>query len=169
MNPTPLHPHDDGAADRLLLQAGARLLAAFVTTLAPVGGACAALAAAALLLAPALPALSAIAALPLAAVLALLPLERVLALRLRLDAGLLADLTLLRRDAPLATTLATLDGVLQRLRLRTPAARQRPLDERLRGATRLMFWHGLTVLLQAGLLVLAAWPLLLPSLPGGPR
>ena len=135
--------------DRALAAAGARLLAASATTAGALGLGCAALAALALLLhAPAAPAL-------LLAVLALAPVERVLALRLRFDAGLLADLA--RAPALQTGDLATLDQTLHVLRLRQAPPAIRPLADRVRGAQRLLAWHaGCATLQFAGLLTAAA-------------
>lgn len=119
-----------------LLQAGARSLGAL-------GLGCAALAAAALLLTPASGAVQAAAL----AVLALLPLERLLALRLLFDAGLFTDLAHPALPAP--SSLQALDQALHTLGLRAPAATVRPLDERVRGARRLLAWHAGSVALQA--------------------
>lgn len=87
-------------------------------------------------------------------VLALLPFERLLALRLRLDAGLFADL------AAGCTRLATLDAALATLQLRPAAARTRSLTQRVAGARRLAWQHVALALLQAAALLaaLAAGP-----------
>lgn len=73
-----------------------------------------------------------------------LPAERYLALRLRLDAGLFADLARGTIDTP-----QDLDDSLAALGLRPPAAITRPLDERLAGALRLVAWHRRIVVFQA--------------------
>lgn len=156
-DPEPGPDHDEGPA-RMLCAATARLLQAAAATAGAVGLGCAGLAALAWLLAP-LPAAARPAAL---AALALLPLERILSLRLRLDAGLFTELA--RGTAPTRVALASLDRALQALRLRKPAAVQRPLHDRVKGAQRLLAWHLGTVVLQAAALL--ALLLMLPPTRG---
>ncbi len=136
------------AIDTTLAATTARLLGAAACSLGALGLLCLALAAAALLWhAPA----NGTARGLLWVVLAAAPLERVLVLRLRLDAGLFADLA----QPASADPLLALDGALQALRLRAPAAAPRALADRATGACRLLFWHGSCVALQFGSLVLA--------------
>lgn len=140
---------DPQAIDRALAGSTARLLSACARSAGALGLACAALAAAALLLrAPGG------SAGWLLAVLAAAPLERLLALRLHFDAGLFDDLG----RGPQAMTLPALDQALHTLRLRPATLALRPLADRARGAQRLVFWHLACVALQFGALLLATTP-----------
>lgn len=141
--------HETGARlDTALAATTARLLGAAAASLGALGLLCLGLAGASLLLQP--PAIGAARGL-LWAVLALAPLERLLVLRLRLDAGLFADLAHPAAGDP----LRALDHALHALRLRAPAAATRALADRASGACRLLFWHGSCVALQFIGLVLA--------------
>ncbi len=79
--------------------------------------------------------------------------ERVLALRLRLDAGLFADLAQGR-----IASLQALDDALQATGLRRAPGLPRALAPRLQGAQRLQRWHAGLVGLQCVLLAAAAAP-----------
>jgi hypothetical protein len=74
--------------------------------------------------------------------------ERYFALRLRLDAGLFADLA----DGRIAN-LAALDDGLAAIGVRRDAPR--PLDDRIAGSRRLWRWHLAVVVGQAALTLLA--------------
>jgi hypothetical protein len=87
---------------------------------------------------------------PAAWALALVPVERALALRLRFDAGLFAALAQ-HAGTP---TLAALDRALTALGLRAEQPATRALPERVRGALRLIVWHGVAVVVQCGALLL---------------
>lgn len=86
---------------------------------------------------------------PAAAAVLLLFVERYAALRVALDGRLFSDLA-----AGRCADLATLDGALQQV-LRVPAAKAgRPLDDRIRGAQRLL---RLQLLATGGLWLLVLW------------
>lgn len=123
--------------DQALSQATAALLSATARAFGVLGLGAAALALALAAAGLARPEAAAVAA-------ALVPLERVLALRLHFDAGLFEHLR----------SLAALDHALQALRLRPAGATTRPLADRVRGATRLMAWHGLAAAAQFAALIL---------------
>ncbi len=78
--------------------------------------------------------------------------ERYFALRLRLDAGLFADLA----DGRIAD-IAALDAGLAAIGVRAgaPTNPPRPLDARIAGGRRLWRWHLAVVLLQAAMTLLA--------------
>jgi hypothetical protein len=135
-------------ADRSLCAATSHLLDATARSAGALGCLCGLLAAVLLLQRTAVPIAAAL-------VLALVPMERVLALRLHFDAGLFKDLA--RGAASPLLALDALDGALQALRLRAPAAVSRSLLDRVDGARRLVFWHGAVAAAQlAGVLVALA-------------
>lgn len=131
--------------DRALSQATAALLSAMAGAAGALG-----LGAAALTIGLAAAGLARPEAAAVAAV--LVPLERTLALRLHFDARLFAGLSGgLPGGLP---SLAALDHALQALRLRAASAAPRPLADRVRGAMRLMAWHGFTAAAQFAALIL---------------
>ncbi len=134
--------------ERATCSAMARLLQADAV-LALWGLAGSALAAAMLLLPPAIGSAAAAAGWLVAALGAGLA-ERYLALRLRLDAGLFADL-----GGGRIGSLYALDAALAGTSLRAAPLHTRPLDQRIAGAGRLLRWHVATLVLQALALVAA--------------
>ena len=76
--------------------------------------------------------------------------ERYLAFRLRLDAGLFSDLA--KQNIP---SLAALDNALQRLGLRNAPDAPRTLQDRVLGARQLLQRHGIVVVCQSVLFLLA--------------
>ena len=133
--------------DRTLCAVTARLLQA-ASVLASWGLAMSVLATAVLVFAgSALPILSVVG---FGAVALLGVLERYLAFRLYFDAGLFKDLA-----SSISAPLEALDSALQRLGLRTASGLPRPLEERVAGARQLLQRHGIAVVCQSGLLLLA--------------
>lgn len=124
-------------SDHALSRATAALLSAAARAFGVLGLGAAALALALAAAGLARPEAAAVAA-------TLVPLERMLALRLHFDSGLFNHLR----------SLADLDHALQTLRLRPATAAPRPLADRVRGARRLMAWHGLTAAAQFAALIL---------------
>ena len=136
----------------------ARLLSATASAAGALGGGSALLAAALLMWGAPAVAASTAATLLLLLVAGTAAVERVLALRLRLDAGLFADLaygTVYRSAAGSASgnpcdsgygiagprSLRRLDRALHKLGLRAQPSTCRPLADRVQGARRLVMWH----------------------------
>ena len=76
--------------------------------------------------------------------------ERYLAFRLRFDAGLFKDLA--TQTMP---SLAAMDHALQRMGLRNPPDEARTLEQRVLGARQLLQRHGIVVICQSVLFLLA--------------
>ena len=116
----------------------ARLLSATASAAGALGGGSALLAAALLMWGAPAVAASTAATLLLLLVAGTAAFERVLALRLRLDAGLFADLAY---GGAGPKSLQRLDQALHRLGLRARPSTCRPLADRVQGARRLVMWH----------------------------